>query len=320
MNPTKIIQAILTFTLLVWMVCIGIVIGTKREQIKANAASAQQPYTVVYQTVLYSVPAVTDSTQAPSTLPTEQTSVSEVQASDITVQSSDEQTTAEQATDELTTQDMQNEITDFTQVATLYISAVNKTKGYQDFTLTREDTLNLIIDKATGGSLVKSFANTFVSSKAPHSVETLVFAGGVDQNGSGETPINAIPPVTGAASIDPGALLSANAVANEYGGYNISLALTDEVQTLNTPAQNHATTMEVIDVAALGLPSSISITGPDINYSGATINAVTDSDGKIITMTHHLPVSTARGTGKALGITAEMEMHGDFTCVYTVTY
>lgn len=314
MNPTRIIQSILAFTLLVWLVCIGVVIGTKKTRNKAENPPPEQPYTIVYQTVLYSVPAVTDApatapTEQPTEPPTTQTPATQ-ETESAPLPASEEQTTPAPAT----------EITDFAQVASLYVDAVNKTKGYQDFTLTREDTLNLVIDEATGGSVVKNFANSFVSSKAPHSVETLVFAGGVDQNGSGETPANALPPVTGAASLDPAALISANAVPNEYGGYNISLALIDEVQSLNAAAPNHAGTMEVIDVSALGLPSVISISGLDIFYSGATINAVTDSEGKILTMTHHLPVSQATGTGKAIGLTAEMKMHGDFTCVYTVTY
>lgn len=314
MNSAKLIQSIIAFAAAVWLFSIGLVVGTRSARSRYEKppvinntpfSQATGPYVPASPTP--STPYNNNSNTTLPSPPAQQSNpVSEPAQQTPTQNSSDTPIPAAP--------------TDWQEIVNLYVNAVNKTKDTPNFTLTRQDTLNLKLDNITGGSLVTKFANQFVAAQSPYTTETLVFQNGVDINGSGETPLQALPPITGYAALDPRSLLSASAVPNAYGGYTISLALVDELQTLAAPAPNHSTTMEVIDVSALGFPSGTNIERLDITYSGATIVAETDAEGRLAVMTHFLPVSYAEGAGSYSVVHITAYLHGDFTCVYTVTY
>lgn len=314
MNPIKHVQTVVALVAAVWLFCIGLVCGTKnvRNNPPTTAASTTQPQiniTVPSTNMpVQSQPQTSNWYDIPSTTqPTTQPTTQDVQSS-TDVQQSQTETTTQSA--ELSKEE----------IIAVYVNAVNKVKNMGSYTITREDTLNLFLDDITGGETVRKIANEFVASQAPHTVETRVFENGVDLNGSQETPYTAIPPLKADAAAAANGISRASAVPNAYGGYTINLALVDEVQTLDTPAPTHSTLVEVIDMASIGLPSIVQANHLNIYYSGCTISAETDAEGRIVTMTHFLPVTTADGQGQALGIVVDVKLHGDFTCIYSFTY
>ena len=198
-----------------------------------------------------------------------------------------------------------------------YITAVNKVKNTENFTLYKDDTLNLVFDELPGGSLIQSFADSLVADnqKAPI---TYKFSGGVDP-ATGKTPLAAIAPLNSFASLNDDGVKTATASPKADGGYTLKLVLEDEVQTHISAAPNNATTVEVIDVSPL-VPAGATLSDLSINYKATTITATFNNKGNLVYMEHYLCVDKAEGTGGIGPLTATMKMHGDFTSKYTFTY
>lgn len=198
-----------------------------------------------------------------------------------------------------------------------YINGVNKVKDTENFTLYKDDTLNLVFDELPGGSIIQGFADSLVADnqKAPI---TYNFVGGTD-SATGKTPLSAIAPLDSYASVNHGAVKTATATPNTDGGYTVKLVLQDEEQTHISAAPNNATTVEVIDVSPL-LPAGATLSNLSINYKATTITATFNNKGRLVYMEHYLCVDRAEGTGGYGPIAATMKMHGDFTSKYTFTY
>ncbi len=199
-------------------------------------------------------------------------------------------------------------------IVTAYVNGINNLKNTPAFILNKNDTLNITIDEITGGSMVQSFANTLIPKPVP---ESYTFIGGIDE-ASGKSPNAVIAPLNVPAKVDVNAVTSAAAQANADGGYTVQLVIKDEIQTLNAPAPNLSTMVQVIDPSAF-LPGNATVQEMTVNYAPSTITAVFDNQNRIVSMQHVL-VSDGGGKGSMLGITATMKMHGNYTSDYTISY
>ncbi|MBQ5969080.1 MAG: hypothetical protein IKN72_07395 [Clostridia bacterium] len=203
-------------------------------------------------------------------------------------------------------------------IVAAYINAVNQLKATPNFTLTKNDQLNVAIDEMDPDS-VRGFADSMIaSSKQNSQPKTYHFSGGSDPT-SGFSATHVIAPTDRNAALSPGAVTSATATPTGDGGYRIHLTLGTEKQTMTSPAPNYSTVMEVINPDTLGLPSNAKIDDFNITYSGGTIDATIDSQGRITAMTHHLVVPEATGSG-SLMVAVTLKMHGDHTATYQITY
>ncbi len=200
-----------------------------------------------------------------------------------------------------------------------YVDAVNKLKNSSDFSLYKDDKLDVSIDKITGGDLVQGFANNLIAQNQKVPI-TYNFVGGTDA-ATGLTPNQAIAPLNVSASVDESAVTSATAKAANDGGFTISLTLTSEDQTMTSPALNHATMVEVVDVAPL-IPAGATVNYFNMTYTNTKIDAVFDKEGRIVSMKHYLNVDKAEGTARfnLLPGTIELALHGEFTSNYTFSY
>lgn len=202
-----------------------------------------------------------------------------------------------------------------------YVDGVNALKDTKNMTVSKSATLDAKIDSITGGAMVESFANSMIESNQPADI-TYTFVNGVDQ-ATGQTPITAIAPLGAYAALSEDAVTGAKAEGTLEGGYKVTLTLIDETQTYTTPAANHSTTVEVIDVASL-IPSGATVDTLDIIYSGTIIEATFDSSNRIVSIQHHLPVSKGSGSGSMSALITKidfaMEMHGEYNCTYNVSY
>ncbi len=199
-----------------------------------------------------------------------------------------------------------------------YVKAVNKLKNTKNFSLSKEDTLNVQIDDITGGQLVENLADSLIKNNTKTAPETYTFSNGID-SASGKSPNAVIAPLNASASLKKSAVTSAKATSTGGGAYTLKIVLGEEVQTLNLPAEGYATTMEVINVDSLGLPSNAKISTLDVTYNNSVIEASIDKEGRITSMKHELNVTHASGQGRYI-LPVTVTLHGDYTSSYSVSY
>ena len=202
-------------------------------------------------------------------------------------------------------------------IVAAYVNAVNQLKATPNFTLNKSDRLNVVIDEMDPES-VRSFADSMISSSQKTEPKTYRFTGGSDPT-SGSSVTHVVAPIDRNAALSPSAVTEATATPTGDGGYRIHLTLGTEKQTMNSPAPNYSTVMEVLDTNSMGLPSGAKIDNFNITYSGGTIDATLDSQGRITAMTHHLIVPEATGSGSYM-VAVTMRLHGDHTATYQITY
>lgn len=197
-----------------------------------------------------------------------------------------------------------------------YVNGINKLKSSTDFSLYKDDKLNLAIDKMPAESIAKSMAESLMQQVQKKPI-TYNFVGGVD-SGTGLTPNQAIAPLNVSAAVDEGAVTSAVAAATGDGGYKITLLMAPELQTYTVPAKNHSTMVEVVDIVPY-IPKGLTVKTLDMSYTDTKIEAVFDKDGRITSMVHFLKVERAVANVNFI-IDVEVIVHGDFTSNYTFSY
>lgn len=203
------------------------------------------------------------------------------------------------------------------EIISAYVNAVNTLKQTSNFSLYKDDKLNITIDSISGGSVVQSFAENMLASSQKQPVN-YTFQNGVD-SATGATPMSVIAPLNKSASIDESFVTNANASANADGGYTLNLSFASESQTYPNETVHHKNVVEVVDVAGL-IPSGATVKSMDMTYSGTTIKATVNSSGKITYMRHYLNVANCTGSGSMSVFTMNITLHGDFVSEYTITY
>lgn len=202
-----------------------------------------------------------------------------------------------------------------------YVKGLNALKDTKNVTVSKSGTLEVIVDDMTGGEVLKPIADSILAANQPVDT-TYNFVNGTD-SATGETTISAIAPMGSYAALDEKAVKSAKAEKTIGGGFKVTIALIDETQTHEKPAPNHATTVEVIDLKKL-MPSGATISDLSILYSGTVIEATFDSQKRITSIKHTLPVTKASGTGAMKVLFSEvkvsMDLHGEHTASYTIKY
>ncbi len=203
-----------------------------------------------------------------------------------------------------------------TAIIKAYVDGVNKLKASTDFSLYKDDKLNLVIDKMPAESIAKTMAENLLA-QAQKKPITYNFVGGVDSE-SGKKPNEAIAPLNVSAAVEESAVTSAVVAETGDGGYKITILMIPELQTYTTPAKNHATMVEVVDIAPY-IPKGLTVKTLDMSYTDTKIEATFDKEGKITSMVHYLKVEKAVANVNFI-IDVEVIVHGDFTSNYTFSY
>ena len=344
MNQKKLIQFAIIIVAGVWIACGSYFVSTKIADSKApsttvpvatTAPAAQQPSSTIPSDEVLSATTLGGTVSVATTKPTTTKPSETVPSTTLNIGGNNIVTTAPQAEkpdwqlSQLAEQSKQDAQSSFQQVKDsipktkkeiiqAYVKGVNSLKKAESFTLHKDDKLNITVDEITGGTLVRTFADQLMASNQKKPI-TYNFENGIDA-ATGKTPMDVIAPLgTEAALNEKGILDARSAVTDSEGSYTIKISLIDEHQVYPNKASVHSKTVEVVDVDSL-IISGMTVTSLDILYSGTTIEARFDKDGRITSMTHYLPVTKAQGSGKYGMINANMAMHGDFTSVYTFTY
>lgn len=313
----KVYKIIIAAVVVIWIFASGLVLGTYtvRNRVRKSLNESTAP--------------VTQATQPSTTVPTTQGIIIDM-ITDVSPQT--EAPTTQPFSIEITTSG--GNITTFVsntektlnvpsgnkEIADALVSAVNSTKATKAFTAVRRDQTDFVIDNVTGGSAVKGIAESVINKVGNRPETTYSFSNGKDNNGSSETPVGIIAPANKSASISETAIKSASAQTNADGGYDITLTLNDETQTLSQKATNHDGLFDTPDMTSLPLPSGIKMGRIDFVYSNATINASVNSDGRLTSISYSLPISQGIVEGSMLSATVNISLHGVYSSTTRFTY
>ncbi len=337
MDNKKLWQTVVSAVAIVWIFCFSFIVSMKVADKQRNAATTTSLLTqATTASTTTTKPTTTGTTMERNTAVGNNVSV-EVSVGDpdwlIAEQSSKAEASSKKAEEESKKAE-QSKTTNTTttkpasntasvpsgkaDIINAYITGVNALKKQQNFSLTVTDNLDITIDDITGGTAVQNLADSLMAQNVSEP-ENYTFIGGVD-SATGSTPTQVIAPLNRDASVNNDAVLSAEATSTGDGGYTVKIVLIDELQTYTTPAPNHLTMVEVVDVEPL-LPTGVTIKSLDLTYTGTTIEATFNKDNKIINMLHYMCVKECTGSGSmAAVIPITVKIHGEFTSQYDITY
>ncbi len=328
MNQKKLIQIAAILLIGVWTLCLSTVVSVTfgRKLIEQNTTAATVPTTQYIETTTQAP----TTTEAPST--TKLPVGGNIVTSAVVVEDPDwlrEEEESKKVSAVIEEVNKQNTTTTKetttapkapsgkSEIIRTYVDGVNKLKNSSDFSAYKDDKLNITIDSMTGGSVVQGLADTIIAQnqKAP---VTYNFVGGTDAS-TGLTPNQAIAPLGISASVDEAAVASATSAPTNDGGFTISIELVSEDQTMTSPAINHSTMVEVVDVGPL-IPAGATVNFVNMTYTNTKIDAVFDKEGRITSMKHYLNVDRAEASARYTLIPIELTLHGEFTSDYTFSY
>ncbi len=323
MNSKKLFKVCVICVAIVWIFCIGLMLGTffVRNGIMTLPETETQSQHVPSESTTQIVIDMVTNQATPTT--TEEVTIN-LPSGDtgLTTYANGSSDAAESV--QTTVPTTQAPVSDIPstkeEVVKALVDAINATKATKNFTATRNHNMAVEIDDITGGSLVKSIADSVIADQTDMTNSTFTFINGVDQGGSDETPDTLIFPPNKQATLDPSGVKSAIATDNGDGTYAIHLEMNPETQTNASPAVYHDGIYETISVESFGLPDSINITSMYANYNASVIDAVINQDGKLKSITYCMPVSDGGGEGTMIGIAVSVKMHGQYDGTITFNY
>lgn len=316
MTNKKLIQIIVICVVAVWVFCITFMIGVAKVRKQESTTVPQQTLATnnSYESQATQVP---DSTQS-STTPTESQAIIATETSNTEVSESTQASQpSEQPTEQPATQPQSTIPSGKGEIIQAYVQAVNKLKSESNFSLVKVDNLSVSISEMSPSSAM-NMANKMIQNNSNSDPETFNFSNGSDA-ATGMSPNNVIAPLGKSAALSESIVTNATATPNGDGGYTVNLTLGNETQTLDSPAPNYSTSMEVIELASLGLPSNAKFESLTITYDNSTIEAVINSEGRITSMKHFLNVSNAEGSGSMV-VPIKAKLNGNFSTTYQISY
>ncbi len=310
----KEVKAIVAVVLAVWILVMGIEIGSIREKKKIASANATTT------TAATTAPTTTEpTTTAPTTAPTTtQPSVQpSTQAPVIPGVTDVPSTAAPSAADPST---MSKE-----EILGKVVEAVNKVKNEQNMTAhkTENITVNLTaLSIEPARNTVNSVIKELVGEPSD---EIITVVNGIATYPDGSTrPVKeAIPPsnaVTKDFTLTAAGVKDASAVKQ---GDNIvyTVNLVEESTTAASPKPTHnAVAIGYLDLMSVELPSIVTIIDSNMKYPGSTVEVTVDGQGRVIKLVNKMPMS-GDGTAKITLIgEGKAEFEGALDEVWEFTY
>lgn len=328
MSTQKLLKICAGCVVVVWLFCIGIVLGTYMTRNGIMTVDTTTTVPINTETTTQIVIDIVTNQAAPTT--TEKVSV-DITTGDsglTTYNNGDNQGTTSGDVDQTNSQNSvaqepQTSVpTTKEEIVKSLVDAINNTKATKNFTAERKHNMSVVVDEITGGSVVKNIADSVIAKNSNMTDSTFTFVNGVDTAGSGETPNSLFFPDGKQAELDPSAVKTATATATDNGDgtYTVHVELNPENQTLTSPAVNHDGIYETISIESFGLPSNVNVTSMYANYNNSSIDATINAEGKLKSIKYCMPVSEGGGEGKMLGMTVSIKMHGQYDGTITCTY
>ncbi len=306
----KEVKGIIAIVLAVWILVMGIEIGSIREKKKIASASASTATTENTTTTEPTTTAPTTTT--PVVQPSTSVPVVTPGVSDTTLP-----TSAPAAADPSS---MSKE-----EIVAKVVEAVNKVKGEQNMKANKKETITITLTDLSIPS-AKNTVNDIISGIAGEpSDENITVANGIATYPDGSTrPVKeAIPPsndVTKDFALTADGVLSAKA---EKQGENTvyTVILVEESTTAASPKPTHnSVAIGYLDLMSVELPSIVTIVDSNMKYPGSTVEVTVDGQGRVTKLVNKMPMS-GDGTAKITLIgEGKAEFEGALDEVWTFTY
>ena len=306
----KELKGIIAVVLAVWILVMGIEIGSIRE--KKRAASVNNTVQSTTETTTESTTATT--TAAPSTtLPTTTAPVVIPGVSDTTAPSSAAPVAGDPSS-------MSKE-----EIVSKVVEAVNKVKAEQNMTANKKETITISLTDLSIPS-AKNTVNDIIKGIAGEpSDENITVVNGIATFPDGSTkPIKeAIPPsnaVTKDFALTADGVVSATA-AKQGDSTVYTVVLVEEATTAANPKPTHnAVAIGYLDLMSVELPSVVTIVDSNMKYPGSTVEVTVDGQGRVTKLVNKMPMS-GDGTAKITLIgQGRAEFEGALDEVWTFTY
>lgn len=306
----KEVKIAIAAALAIWFFVMGFELGIYKERRAQSKLASQTTPPVVSSTL----PSTQQSTE-PSALPT-------VPGNDVTVApiAPSANTDATVAPSANNNEDVSKLSKD--EIVSRVSNAVNALKQTPNFTADR--TLNVVVQvvDCSVPSVIDKINEIIsgITSKAEPQ-EIITFVDGVATNSKGEqlTAATAVPPENNNFTLTGAGVASARAEKQgENTVYYINLVA--ESTTGDNPIPTHnAGSVGYLNIADLGLPSIVNITKANMNYPGSTLQVTVGSDGRLINLKNHLPM-TGDGEAKVMGLGGSAQFEGYLDEEWKITY
>ena len=196
---------------------------------------------------------------------------------------------------------------------------VNQLKAEQNMTANKKESITVNLTDLSVAA-AKNIVQGIIDNLAGAEEKSYTFSGGQAPDGDGTvTPDNVIPPTNKAFGLTSAGVASAKA---EKSGDNTvyTVVLVEESTTLETPTPVHnAVAIGYLDLAGIGLPSSVELTKADMKYPGSTVTVTVDANDKVVALKNELPM-TGVGEAKIIGMSGSASFEGALNEEWTFTY
>lgn len=308
----KEIKGIIAVVLAVWILVMGIEIGSIREKKKIASVNSTSQSTTETTTA----PTTETTTATPvitTTQPTTVTPVVTPGVSDTTAPSSAAPNAADPST-------MSKE-----EIVSKVVEAVNKVKSEQNMTANKKETVTISLTDLSIPS-AKNTVNDIIKSIAGEpSDENITVVNGIATYPDGSTkPIKEAIPPSNAVTKDFALTADgvASATATKQGDSTVyTVVLVPESTTAAAPQPTHnAVAIGYLDLMSVELPSIVTIVDSNMQYPGSTVEVTVDGQGRVTKLVNKMPMS-GDGTAKITLIgQGKAEFEGALDEVWTFTY
>lgn len=313
-------KVVIALVLAVWIFIIGMEVGVYKEKKSAaenttaaapviSTTQATEPATQATEPATQATEPATQATE-PATQATEPSAPANADVSD--TQPSEAPSQAAPAGDDLAS--LSND-----QILERVTKYINQVKAEQNMTAAKKEDIKVELTDLSL-SAAKSIVQGVIDNLAGAEEKSYVFANGQAADGDGTvTPDNVIPPTNRAFGLTAAGVVSAKAEkVGENTVYTVVLA--EEMTTLETPEPVHnAASIGYLNLAGIGLPSSIQLTKADMKYPGSTVSVTVDANDKVVGLKNEMPM-TGVGEAKVLGMTGSAAFQGALYEEWTFTY
>lgn len=199
------------------------------------------------------------------------------------------------------------------QIVSYYNDCLNKTYKLSKLKIEKTETIDIVIDDVTpGGDLVVALGNRIVKKYANAQEYTDTFANGKSTTGGCDAQEFAMH-----SSLDAKGAKSAS-IKKSGNGYEINITVVSENATLTKKPIYNAQCSNPLDIASVDL-LGIEVTKADFSYTGTTLKAIVDANGRVKTATCYMPLA-GTGAGQKIGIKGSATVHGSMIKSATFTF
>ncbi len=301
----KEVKAIIAVVLAVWILLMGIEIGSIREKKKIASATEMNTTTTQSSTLTTTQPANPIVPNGDAVPGGETTTTTTTQPSSAPASS----TTAPAENVDVSTLTKE-------QIVAKAAEAVNKVKSEQNMTAHKTETITVNLTALSVESL-RSIVNSVISSVVGDPTDeiiTVVNGTATYPDGSTKPIKEAIPPsndVTKDFTLTADGVQSAT--ATKQGDNTVyTLNLVPETTTGASPIPTHnAKAIGYLNLMGLDLPSMVTIVDSNMQYTGSTVEVTVNGAGQVVKLVNKMPM-TGDGTAKARVVVTDVEGRAEF--------